>query len=284
MTRRYGIAPLSHLELSPLQMVANAAAAGFDALGLRLVPATPSEAQHDTRGLTPLVRETAARLRDSGLQLLDIEVLRLQPQTVVRDYLPVLEAGAFLGARHLLVAPQDADPSRLAERVAALAELASGFGLLVDLEPTPWYEVSTLSACEAAIQASGRQDVGLIVDPIHLDRAGQGAAHIAALPASRFRYWQLCDAPAERPTERDELLRQARSDRLLPGQGALPLADYAQALPADLPVSLEVPLAGAWGAASPLARARAMLAAARALLDPLDRARRPTSSDPASSG
>lgn len=266
MGRCFGIAPLTHLELSPPQMVANAAAAGYDALGLRLWPATPSERQHDTRGVTPLVRETASRLHDSGLQLLDIEILRLQPQTDVAAYEPVLEAGAFLRARHVLVAPQDADTVRLAGRLAALAELAAGFGLQVDLEPTPWYEVRTLAACEAVIRASGRDDVGLVVDPIHLDRAGQDEAHIAALPPRRFRYWQLCDAPAERPTELQELLRQAREDRLAPGQGGLPLLRYAQALPAGLPVSLEVPLAGAAGAEPALERARCLLAAARALL------------------
>lgn len=275
MDLRYGIAPLTHLELSPPQMVANAAAAGYDALGLRLWPATPTEPQHDTRGLTPLVRETGARLRDSGLQLLDIEILRLQPQTDVAAYAPVLEAGAFLGARHALVAPQDADAARLAGRLAALAEMAAGFGLRIDLEPTPWYEVPTLAACEALIQASGRDDIGVVVDAIHLDRAGQDETHIAALPARRFRYWQLCDAPAERPTDLQELLRQARADRLPPGHGGLPLRRYAQALPAGLPVSLEVPLAGAAGAAPALERARGLLAAARALL---------TSSGPASSG
>lgn len=262
----WGIAPLTHLELSPTQMVANAAAAGYDALGLRLWPATPTEAQHDTRGVTPLVRETGARLRDSGLQLLDIEILRLQPQTDVLAYEPVLEAGAFLGARHALVAPQDADMARLAGRLAALAELAAGFGLRIDLEPTPWYEVPTLAACEAVIRASGRDDVGLVVDPIHLDRAGQDETHIAALPARRFRYWQLCDASAERPTELQELLRQARADRLPPGEGALPLLRYAQALPAGLPVSLEVPLGGTAGAAPALQRARRVLVAAKALL------------------
>ncbi|MEH3086889.1 MAG: TIM barrel protein [Xylophilus ampelinus] len=270
MPRLLGISPLTHLELSPPGMVANAAAAGYDALGLRLVPATPQEPRHDSQGDTPLVRETAQRLRDTGLQVLDIEVFRLQPGTRVADCEAALEAGAILGARHVLAAPQDADTRRLGDRLGALCELAAGYGLMVDLEPTPWYEVPTLGAAAAAIAASGRRDVGLVVDPIHWDRAGDTVESVRALDPAFFRYMQLCDAPAARPGDLPTLLLQARAERLMPGDGGLDLAGLLRAMPPRIPISLEIPMHNLAASVPALERARTMLGKARALLDSLD--------------
>ncbi len=270
MKRPIGIAPLTHLELAPPDMVTNAARAGYDALGLRLVPATPDEAQHDSQGDTPLVREAARRLRDTGLQVLDIEIFRLKPDTRVADYEGALEAGAILGARHALAAPQDADVARLADRLGALCELAARYGLVVDLEPTPWYEVPTLGAAARVIQASGRGDAGLVVDAIHWDRAGDTPESIAALAPAYFRYVQLCDAPAARPADLATLLLQARAERLMPGDGGLDLKALLRALPPHIPISLEVPMQALSTTVPVLERSRRMLEKTRALLASLD--------------
>jgi sugar phosphate isomerase/epimerase len=270
MKRLIGIAPLTQLELAPPDMVTNAARAGYNALGLRLVPATPGEAHHDSQGDTPLVREVARRLRDTGLQVLDIEIFRLKPDTRVADYEGALEAGAILGARHALAAPQDADVTRLADRLGTLCELAARYGLAVDLEPTPWYEMPTLGAAARVIQASGRGDVGLVVDAIHWDRAGDTPESIAALDPAYFRYAQLCDAPAARPADLDTLLLQARAERLMPGDGGLDLQALLRALPPHIPISLEVPMQALSATVPVLERSRRMLEKTRALLARLD--------------
>lgn len=266
MHRLIGIAPLTHLELTPPDMVSNAASAGYDALGLRLIPATPEEPQHDSLGDTPLIRETARRLRDTGLSVFDIEIFRLQPHTWVADFEPALEAGAILGARHAIAAPQDADINRLADKLAELGERAARHGIVVDLEPTPWYEVSTLAACAQAIAGAGRNDVGIVIDAIHFDRMGETPSRLADLPPQLFRYVQLCDAPAERPTDLPTLLYQARAERLMPGDGGLNLAGLLQALPPDIPISLEIPLSTLAKTISAQERARQMLRKTRALL------------------
>jgi sugar phosphate isomerase/epimerase len=242
MARPLGIAPLTHLELTPARMVANAAACGYDFLGLRLIPATPAEPQSDCRPGTPMLRETLAMLADTGLRVVDVEIFRLQAQTVVADFEPWLAAAQQLGARHALAAPQDPDAARLTDKLAAFGELAARYGLGVDLEPTPWYDVSTLGASAGLIAAAGLQDAGLVLDPIHFDRAGEAPADLAQLDRRLFRYAQLCDAPAERPADLDTLLFQARAERMVPGEGGLPLAAIVRALPPKLPLSLEVPL------------------------------------------
>ena len=57
-----------------------------------------------------------------------------------------------------------------------------------------------------------------------------------------FRYAQICDAAAVIPSESGDLIREARTGRLLPGEGALPLRELVAALPAAIPLSIEAPV------------------------------------------
>ena len=242
MTHPIGLAALTVLELSPPDMVSCAAGLGFDHIGLRLIPATDTEVQHPMVGDTALVRETTRRLADTGLRCLDIEILRLRPDTVVSDYAAVLETGARLGAREVLVAGNDPDHARLVAHLAALCELAAGFGLGINLEPMPWTDCPSCAVGRALVQAVDQTNAGLLIDPIHFDRAGGDPAELRQLPPRLLRYMQLCDAPAERPTTLDGLLHQARAERMIPGEGGLPLAAMIAAVPPDLPLSLEIPM------------------------------------------
>ena len=60
-----------------------------------------------------------------------------------------------------------------------------------------------------------------------------------------------------------ELIRQARGDRLYPGEGALDLRGLLRATPEGLPLSLEVPVAQKL---EPLERAKRALQATEKLL------------------
>jgi len=240
--RIISLAALTVLELPPPAMVACAGAAGYGHVGLRLIPATPDEARYDTIGDTPLVREIRARLDDTGVRVLDVEILRLKPDTRVTDFLPVLETAARLGAANALVAGNDPDELRFVERFAELCDLASPFGIAPNLEPMPWTDVKSFADGARAIRRAQRANAGLLIDAIHFDRAGSTAAEIATVPTANFRYAQICDAPAQHPRDLDELLHQARAERLLPGAGGLDLAGIFGALPRDLPVSVEIPM------------------------------------------
>jgi sugar phosphate isomerase/epimerase len=61
-----------------------------------------------------------------------------------------------------------------------------------------------------------------------------------------------------------EIIRQARSDRLFPGEGGLDLRGLMAALPAGIALSLEIPVAKEM---KPLERARRALAATKAILN-----------------
>jgi sugar phosphate isomerase/epimerase len=87
---------------------------------------------------------------------------------------------------------------------------------------------------------------------------------LAKVGRQRLRYMQLCDARPERPLDMQEIIRQARGDRLFPGEGGLDLKGLLRALPAGIPFSLEIPVAQKL---EPLERARRALAATKALLE-----------------
>ncbi|MDN0075161.1 sugar phosphate isomerase/epimerase [Crenobacter sp. SG2303] len=267
-SRILSLAALTVLELSPPDMVSCAAEAGYSHIGLRLLPATPTEPQHDIVGDTPLLRETLARLADTGVAVSDIEILRLKPETCVADFLPVLETGARLGARDVLVAGNDADPVRLADNFARLCELGAPLNLAMNIEPMPWTEVRNLKDAAALLASANRPaNAGVLIDAIHFDRAGCRIEEIAELPEGVLRYAQLCDAPADKPRDIDELLLQARAERMTPGEGGLKLAELLRALPATLPLSIEVPQAALARTVGAVERARRLREASERLLE-----------------
>lgn len=240
--RQLALAALSMLELSPPDMVSCAAAAGFSHVGLRLLPATAEEPQHDMLGNSPLLRETLQRLQDTGVQVADVEILRLKPEVDVKRYLPMLESAARLGASEVLVAGNDPDFARCVDSFARLCQLGAPLGLNMNIEPMPWTDIRNISMALQLLDAAGQDNAALLVDAIHFDRAGDTPAALASVPRQRLHYMQLCDAPAAKPDSIEQLLYQARAERMPPGHGGLPLAELLRALPQDLPIALEVPM------------------------------------------
>ena len=100
------------------------------------------------------------------------------------------------------------------------------------------------------------------MDALHFDRSNSLLGELVRVPAERLHYWQLCDAPAERPATTEEMIHAARYERMFPGQGGIDLfAD--EAMPADITVSIEVPTAALAKTLDAETRARRALDAAR---------------------
>ncbi|KKB65029.1 AP endonuclease [Robbsia andropogonis] len=264
--RPLSLAALTVLSLLPPKMVECAALAGYDYVGLRLVPATDTEVHHAFIADTPLRRETLACIRDTGVRVLDIEILRLKPDTRVTDFESFFAAGALFGAQFALIAGNDPDASRTADNIAKIGELAAKYGIRPCIEPMPWTDIKSVVQGGRIIAASKSTNAGLIVDPIHFDRAASTLAELRALPVDYFHYLQLCDAPRERPVDMETILFQARAARLIPGQGGLDLSGILRALPDGIPISLEVPMLEWAKTASALERATRLREATRALL------------------
>jgi sugar phosphate isomerase/epimerase len=266
MGHSIALAALTVLELTPPEMVSCAVEAGFDLVGLRLIPATPDEVQHPMVGDTRLVRETERRLKDTGLRVLDVEIFRIRPDTKVADYEEALATGARFGATQALVAGNDPIEARLTANFAAFCDLALRYGIGANLEPMPWTDCRNFAKGVRIVNAAARANGGVLIDPVHFDRGGSTAAEIAGVSPELFRYAQLCDAPAERPKSTEGLLYQARAERLMPGDGGLDLKAILRALPVDLPLSLEIPMETLAKTVAAPERTRQMLDKTRRLL------------------
>ena len=264
--RSLSLAALTMLDVPPPEQVRIAALTGYSHVGLRLLPATPDDPNYDMLGDTPTVRETLAALRDTGIRASDVVIVRLTPDFSLDALQPFLETAARLEAQQVLVAGNDGEIRRSADNLARLAQAGEAYGLTMNLEPMPWTQMRTLADAQALIAASGQNNVGILVDAIHFWRAGESLDTLATLAPQQLNYMQLCDAPALIPTDTQELIYQARSARKVPGEGGLDLHGLMAALPPMLPVSLEVPLAGAQGALPAQQRAQLLFNAAQSFL------------------
>jgi sugar phosphate isomerase/epimerase len=258
MNRPVGLAALTVLELPHEEQIRVAAQAGYTHVGLRLVPVAGQPYMYTFHPST-----VEKRLAETGIRVLDVEVFRLTPETRVADFEAVLEACARLQANELLVHGADPDEARLAGTFGALCDLAARYGLAANLEPMPWVDVSNVAKAIRILDLAARPNGGLLVDAIHFFRGGDTPQALVRVPPELLRYAQLCDATPGRPAQMEEIIRQARSERLFPGEGGLDLRGLLRALPAGIPLSLEVPVSQNL---PPLERARRALEATKAIL------------------
>lgn len=270
MTRTLSLAPLSILELPPADMVSCAAEAGYPFLGLRLNPVLANVSlDFPIVGKVQVVREVLKRLDDTGLRVLDVEFIQLAPDTRVADFVPMLETGARLGAQHVLAGGNDPEEQRLIQHFGKLCEAAATVGLTANLEPIPMFALGTLAQAARVLSAVDQPNSGIVIDPIHFDRAAESFDQIARLPKQWLRYMQFCDAPAERP-DAEGMQFQARYERMIPGEGGLDLMGLLRAMPRDVPIALEVPMTELARTVGAVERARRLFAATEELLRKLE--------------
>ena len=237
----YSLAHLTLLDLAPAELIAVAARAGYQKVGLRLLAANPGGAAYPLMEDARALEETLARIRDTGVGVFDLEIIRIGAGFQPSAYLPFFETGARLGAKAMLVAGDDPDEARLAASFAALCEASAPFGLSADLEFMPWTKVADARTALRIVAGAAQPNGGVLVDALHFARSASSLADIAGIPRERLHYAQICDAPAEIPETTEGLIHTARCERLLPGEGGIELAALLRTLPKDLPISVEIP-------------------------------------------
>lgn len=263
VTHRLSLASGVLPEFGALDVIEAGAAAGWDAVGLWVDPATWTA--QDTR-------DARAALARTGVPVLDVEVVWLKPGTPLDDHRRVIDVGAELGAGNVLCVSSEPDDATTVEGLAALCRHAEGSGMRVALEFGVFTAVRSLAQASAIVAAVDHPLQALLVDPIHVDRSGTRVAQIAALDPRLLPYAQFCDARAERPdpADFDAVITDAIDLREQCGEGVLPLAALLDALPAGIPLSIELRSRALREAFDhPVLRARAVLDATRTWLETL---------------
>lgn len=268
MTRAVGVAHLTLLSLTPPEVVTTAARAGFDFVGLRVKSVTATEEAFPMTAGSPMMRETLARLADTSLAVRDVEFLPVTADTTRDDWMPALESGAELGASGITVTGADPDRARLEDTLARLADDGAAFGIRPLLEPISYQPVSTVADAASVARATG---AALMLDPLHIARGGSSIDDVRALDADLVPVIQLCDAALAAPGGGIPALQhEARVQRLLVGEGDLPLADLLRAVPAGTAVSVEIPHERLMRTLTPLDYAVRVQRTARQLIDAVD--------------
>jgi sugar phosphate isomerase/epimerase len=263
---RLGIDFISVFGLPPVDFVGLAADLGcrYISLGLMPIDMNPHGYPAYSLGDPALQRELKAALRESGVKLGNTEGFFVLPGRDVSDFAGALDMMAELGTERINTIGLDPDQARCFDQLAKLAELAAARGVMTTLEFVIGCPIGDLASAVAAWRHVNRPDFKLLIDPMHLFRTGSTAADVAALGPDAVGYAQLCDCTR---VARDQM-HEARYERMVPGEGELPLLDLVKVLPKDIPIGLEIPqLSLAEAGVGPHDRLGPCVAAARKLLE-----------------
>jgi len=239
--RQYSLAYLTLYGCPPPEMTYIAHRAGYDFVSLRpIYMGLPGEPNFDLSANPQLLRQTKSALASTGMRVHDVELARVADGTDPKKYLPELEVGAELGAKHVISSIWTNDRVFAAECFDQLCDIAKPLGLTINLEFVTFASVKTLRDAVDVLKASRRTNCGLLVDMLHFSRSRVSLADLALVPRDWFHFVHLCDATATIPTTTEELTRQAREERLYPGEGAIDIAAIMQHIPNVL-CSIEAP-------------------------------------------
>lgn len=239
---RLSLAPVTINEVDPPDLIAAAAAAGFQSVDLRVLGAPGAAPVAPVIGNRPMIAAIAAACADTGVAIFAATGVWLEPSFALANALPALEVASRLGAEQFLAVGNDPLETRMADNLACLAEAAGSFRLRVALELMPYTEVNSLAKARLLVEGCARPNLALLIDALHLARAGGTPAEVAAINPRHIAYLQLCDAPLLPPNDMT-LRAESLTSRLYPGEGELPLFALLDALPADIVVDVETPVA-----------------------------------------
>jgi sugar phosphate isomerase/epimerase len=263
--RKLIIAPTTLQDTAQIEYIEATVAAGYDGIGLR-VHRSPGLPFHPVLGNAPLIAEMKSRIADAGLEVFDLYSFYLESGTDVTRFAPTMELGASFGAKYATVMGADDDWSRQRDNFVKTCDLAAQFGLTCSLEFAVIRPLATLPQTVRLIEEAEREAV-ICIDPLHLARSGGNPADVKALPAKYFPYAQISDGILA-PGEPNPALfgKLGLGQRAMPGEGKLPLRELLAALPADIPLSVELPHSLAANGTSPRDWAKATLESTRNFL------------------
>lgn len=220
-----------------------AARAGFD--GIEIF-------REDMLGFNGTPADVAGLARDEGIAIATLQSLRdvegltgAARARAFRRAARFMDFATELGAPALIVsancmAGTDPDPARAAADLAELADMAASRGLRLGFEPLAIsrHTRTSLQGWEL-VRAADRPNLGLVIGSIHHFASGEDREALGRIDPARILLVRLADTMMRRIDV--DTLRDA--NRVLPGQGVLPLTGFMRDLRAAGyagPFSIEV--------------------------------------------
>lgn len=258
---------LEHLSIrqEPLSVFIDAAAAGGAAT---ICLSVRHASLHDRSEL----RETLAHLERLNLPVAMGDGFLLEPEKGLGGLKRQLDVLAELGTPLANACAFEPDPDLrrnpdyVADLLGEFCQVARTAQVVVLLEFTPLSHVPSLAAAVELVKQLDQPNLKILVDTLHLARAGEGPDDIRQIDQELIGYCQLSDGP--RVSESlSAYLDEAVNERAIPGQGEFPLEEVVSLLPRDITISAEVPLRSLkLAGVSPKERAQRILDGSRGLV------------------
>jgi sugar phosphate isomerase/epimerase len=183
----------------------------------------------------------------------------------MRDFAADLDVVAELDGERINVVSVGQDMARTIEGFAQLCGLAAERGIAVSAELGSLGPLRRAATALDVVRGVGQPNFSLLIDTMHFFRLGNTLADFAALNPALIGYIQLADAPWA--PRFDTYIEEAMYERMVPGEGELPLAEFVRLVPDGVVVSVEIPLRSrAEQGLGARARTAPCVTAARALL------------------
>jgi sugar phosphate isomerase/epimerase len=275
---KLGLHQITANELSPVDLVKLAAEVGCEEVCLFTHLPAAALPGDDGPTLFPVVTPAdvdglKSALAAHGIGVGNVEFFPITAGLDIEIYREGFEVAAAIGAQRAVTHIHDDNDARAVDTLGRLGALAAQHGSRLGLE-----FMGLTAACASIERAAwfveqvGPSVVGIGADALHLVRTGGTPEDVARIAPELFTYAQICDAAGLHVT--GDYLHEAL-ERKLPGDGDFPLAAFVAALPATVPVDVEVPSASRIAAGiSPAGHAHEAVARSRRLLTALGQMRR----------
>jgi len=274
MTRQIMLHQLNATGVSPAEFVRIAADCGcgrvtmFAYDGGHVLPRSNTGLSYPTPIDAENKDEVARALTECGVTLDGVEFFPLTADVDFDLYRPALAIGRDLGATRAVSHIFIEDDALVVERLREFCDLVAGLGMKVTSEFCPLTAGNpSLERAKWLVDQVGRDNFGIGVDVLHVIRSGATPADIAALDPRYFGVVQICDAHGTHAS--NDYIKDVHN-REVPGQADLPIREFLNAIPASLPIEVEVPAAHRRAAGLSAAQhCRDVLNGARAIVETL---------------
>jgi sugar phosphate isomerase/epimerase len=207
-----------------------ASAAGFLSSGMWVDPETTWDSD--------ALRKTKLSLSDTGIQLVDVEVARLNKTELADDtHKLIIEVGLELGARNVLVISKHEDYLSSISQFRDMCEMA-GEEIRICLEFGEFTNIKSLKEAQNFVDAVDHPAAGILIDLMHLNRSGDD---LPDLDAPIFPYIQGCDFwQSSANMTGKNYIEAAVDSRCCLGEGEARMEDITKVCGSDKDVSLEI--------------------------------------------
>ena len=269
MAHAFSLAYLTVPGVTPAEQAYLAAEAGYDHVGFRLAHlGVAGEPDLDPTSVGVL-RDARRALAETGLTCFDIELVRILRDVEAETFLPAFEAGAELGAHHVVCSAWTDvrnDRSFIVDRFSEICDLARPFGLTVNLEFPAFSRLTRLEEVLEILELASMRNAGVLIDTLYMHFNRASLSVLRRVPAHWVHFVHICDAECVSYTK-SEMIHTARNARLYLGEGAIDFSRINEEFP-ELPLAIELPNEARSRELGHLEHARRCLESAQLVLNP----------------